>query len=258
MAAPIDEVLVLWQLKTSIFSEKARWALDYKGLHYQRRNLTPGLHTYSLALRGRGTTVPVLDVGPRRIRDSTAIIAALEELQPEPPLYPDSDSKKTEALAFEDAFDEYCGHEVRRVVVDPLLADPKGVVSLLGDARPLIRRLARIGHPIVNKMTRLRYGISPRQVQEARLKVRAAFDQVEIRLDRGGRYLVGDRFSVADLTAASLLAPIVMPQEYPDPLLEPASLPAELDEFRALLAKRPAFRWVLDIYREHRGKSPRD
>jgi glutathione S-transferase len=246
--------LVLWQLKTSIFSEKARWALDYKGLRHRRRNLTPGLHSYALTLRGRGTTVPVLDIGRRRIRESTAIIAALEEVQPQPPLYPDSRGEKAEALALEDYFDEHCGHEVRRVVVDPLLAEPAGVDSLLGDAGPLIRGIARFGFPVVNRMTRRRYGISPEQVEEARFKVRAAFDQVESLLGRR-RYLVGDRFSVADLTAASLLAPIALPPEYPDPLLEPSSLPAGLREFRERLEKRRGFQWVLDIYREHRGGS---
>src|SRR5437667_1039986 len=79
---------VLWQLSNSIFSEKARFALDYKTVPHRRKNLPPGLHSVVLRLRGRGSTVPVLDIEGRKVRDSSAIIATLEELVPDPPLYP--------------------------------------------------------------------------------------------------------------------------------------------------------------------------
>jgi glutathione S-transferase len=90
-------VPVLWQLKTSVFCEKGRWALDYKGVAHRRRDLMPGLHSVALRLRGRGATVPVLDLNGRSLRDSTEIVAALEEVQPDPPLYPADPSARDEA-----------------------------------------------------------------------------------------------------------------------------------------------------------------
>jgi glutathione S-transferase len=75
-------------------------------------------------------------------------------------------------------------------------------------------------------------------------------NRVEAELQPSG-YLVGDRFSVADLTAAALLAPLVGPPGFPvaAPVLGPAG------EFRDALAARVAFRVVGEMYRRHRGRS---
>src|SRR2546429_465455 len=80
----------LWHITISHYSEKARWALDYKSIPYRLRAPVPGAHIpVALWLTyGRHYTLPVLDLGGERIGDSTAIIAALEQRQPEPPLYP--------------------------------------------------------------------------------------------------------------------------------------------------------------------------
>ena len=53
--------------------------------------------------------------------------------------------------------------------------------------------------------------------------MRAALDRLEAELQPSG-YLVGERFSVADLTAAALLAPVVLPPEFP--YRPPGPLPA--------------------------------
>ena len=69
----------------------------------------------------------------------------------------------------------------------------------------------------------------------------------------GTGYLAGDAFSVADLTAASILAPIVRP---------PGSLWAELGDYPDAvevlmleLRGTPAYRWMHEMYRRHRGES---
>jgi glutathione S-transferase len=250
-----DAVPMLWQLRTSIFSEKGRWAVDYKGLPHRRKDLTPGLHSLVLRVRGRGTTVPVLDLNGRSIRDTTAIVAALEEVKPDPPLYPADPASRDEALALEDFFDEHCGHEVRRVTLDPILRDVDLVrEGFLADGPRLMRGLAPILHPLVESQVRRRYGIHHDRVALARRKVLAAFDRVESRLRPSG-YLVGDGFSVADLAGAALLAPVVMPPEYPDAPWEQVPLPSELVAFRDSVSEREGFRWVLEMYRRHRGRS---
>ena len=64
--------------------------------------------------RGDGT-LPVLDLDGRRIVDSTAIIAALEQRQAEPAIYPADADQRRQALELEDFFDENAGHDMRRV-----------------------------------------------------------------------------------------------------------------------------------------------
>ena len=101
-------------------------------------------------------------------------------------------------------------------------------------------------------LLRMRYGINPGSTAEGWEKTSAAMDSLESEL--GGReYLVGDGFTVADLTAASLFFPIVRPNEIqyqvPDPL------PDALVRRRDSLASRPGFQWVQEMYRRHRGES---
>src|ERR671935_2957668 len=99
---------VLWHLEISHYNEKARWALDYKGVEHERRALPGGVHM-PVALwltRGRGRTFPVLQLDGETIGDSTAIIAALEERFPDPPLYPADPAERERALNLEESFDE--------------------------------------------------------------------------------------------------------------------------------------------------------
>lgn len=69
----------------------AEAGLRRKGLEYEKVTLTPGAHVEVLAgIYGEGnTTVPGLLVGDQPVHGSTAILARLEELQPEPSLYPE-------------------------------------------------------------------------------------------------------------------------------------------------------------------------
>jgi glutathione S-transferase len=84
-------------------------------------------------------------------------------------------------------------------------------------------------------------------VQEAREKVLGGLDRLEAELD-GGEYLVGDRFSVADLTAAALLYPLVLPDEGP---WQPVRTAAFL-ELQDSVRDRPGFRWVEETFRRRR------
>ena len=80
----------------------------------------------------------------------------------------------------------------------------------------------------------------------------AALDRIESELQPSG-YLVGNSFTVADLTAAALFCPIVMPPEFE--YRTAGTPPQSIREYRDSIARRPAFRWVEDIYRRHRGRS---
>jgi glutathione S-transferase len=66
-------------------------------------------------------------------------------------------------------------------------------------------------------------------------------------------YLVGDRFSVADLTAAALFSPLVQPAELQYHL--PSPFPPSIAAYRQTLSDHGAFQWVTEIYSRHRGRS---
>ena len=119
-----NDAPVLWHLKVSNYNEKARWALDYKGIPHVRRAVVPGRHrTIAKKLTG-GRTFPVLVFEGEAIGDSTRIIAALERSRPDPPLYPADPDERRRALGLEDFFDEELGPYARLILVDHMLADP--------------------------------------------------------------------------------------------------------------------------------------
>ncbi|MDX6638003.1 MAG: hypothetical protein QOJ01_1514 [Solirubrobacterales bacterium] len=66
-------------------------ALDYKGLAYERIDLSAGAHNAAMEkIYGAGrTTVPGLMMDGEPIHGSVAILQRLEALRPEPPLYPE-------------------------------------------------------------------------------------------------------------------------------------------------------------------------
>lgn len=66
-------------------------ALRVKGLEFERIDLAPGEHNDDMQkLYGDGRrTVPGLMVGDEPVHGSRAILARIEELQPEPPLFPE-------------------------------------------------------------------------------------------------------------------------------------------------------------------------
>ena len=243
----MSDVPTLWQYSFSHFNEKARWALDYKRIPHRRRSLLPG-GPRAMWFSARGT-LPVLDLDGERIVDSTRIIAALEGRHADQPLYPRDQEERKRALALEEHLDEEMGHDVRRVAFFDW--EPDYVAALMMTAQPsIIRRPFRATLPIgMRTFARARFRIYPDDVEESRGKVVAALDRMEAELG-SGHYLVGGAFSVADLTACSLLYPLAWPDEVQYDPPRPTAW-----EFRERIADRPALAWVRETYRRHRGSS---
>jgi glutathione S-transferase len=245
----------LWHIKVSHYSEKVRWALDYKGIPYDERTPLPGLHMPVAwwLTRGRSYTVPLIVVDGERIGDSTAIVAALEERQPEPPLYPGTPAERRRALALEDWFDEELGPYVRRFVFHELMNDPDCFSEIGRQLAP--RAFGPVGRRGAQRMVVRRYRAQDDDAAEAaRAKVLVGFDRLEEELG-GGDYLAGGAFSVADLTAAALLYPLVRP---PEATMSVARMPEPVEELRARLSTRRGYRWVEEMFRRHRRPASAD
>jgi glutathione S-transferase len=251
--APADaELPTLWHFRLSHYNEKARWALDWKRLPHRRHAVIPGPHVPIIRWHTGQQQVPVLRIDGETITDSTRIIAALEARHPDPPLYPADPTERARALALEDHFDEELGPHIRRALFYDLLQDSDAAIGTLtvGESA-LTRSLYRLAFPFVRAFMRYDMGIDAERAARSRAVVMASLDRLEAELRPSG-YLVGDAFSVADLTAAALFAPLTRANEFPYRL--PPLVPA-LAEWRAALADRPGFRWALDMYRRHRGVS---
>jgi glutathione S-transferase len=140
-----DGLPILWQYTFSNYNEKVRWTLDYKRTPHVRRNVLPGTPRALWFSRGDGT-LPVLDLDGERIVDSTRIIAALEQRDPDLPLYPTDPEERRRALELEQFFDEQAGHEMRRALFYELRDEPEYLGALVTSGRgALARRYMRAG-----------------------------------------------------------------------------------------------------------------
>lgn len=242
---------VLWHIEISHYNEKVRWALDHKRIPYELRVPMPGLHGMRALVLTRGAQrrLPVLELDGRRIGDSTAIIAALEEHTPEPALYPADPARRARALKLEDWFDEQLAPALRRLVWHLTLPDTDATVAaLFTRPAPARERLLRATAPLVKPLVRRDYQANEATAVAARAQVMAAMDRVEAEVQPSG-YLVGDAFSVADVAAAALFTPLLAPPGRP---YLPATITAGVQELREELEARPGGAWVHDMYARHR------
>ncbi len=240
---------VLWHIEVSHFNEKARWALDYKSVPHRRRAPMPGvLHPVVALTKTRKVTFPILDIDGRSIGDSTAIIAELERRYPQPALYPEDPAVRARALELEDFFDEEVAPEIRRLLFWEMSRDPEtsaAGLDLLG-APSMPKRVAA---PVVGAVAR-RYGGKPDVVEEARRRTRAGYQRIADEIGPSG-YLAGDSFSVADLTAASILYHLAEPPEFQYEI--PGFTPT-VYEFRETLPPE-SLEWIRGMWSEHRPSS---
>jgi glutathione S-transferase len=168
---------------------------------------------------------------------------------------PPDESERRRALQLEEHFDEQLGPYIRRWLFhEGLVSLPSGdfIEGALGSAPRAVKTTMRVTAPVGRRILRLRYGINEAVARVARDKTAAALDRIEAELQPSG-YLVADRFSVADLTAAALVFQLVGAREAP--YLLPPPLPPAVERFRAEASGRRAFEWVTEMYRRHRGRS---
>ena len=248
-----DSRPVLWHLSISPYSEKVRWALDHKGVEHERRSSPPGSHMMvALALtRGRHHTFPVMRIDGRNVGDSTAIIAALEEHYPDPPLYPDDPDERRRALGLEDFFDEELVPHLRLLVFHEMVQDRERFNELAAATPGPLQRWPRAAGAYGRAFVALRYGVrSAKKAELARTKVVAALDRLEAELN-GNEYLVGDRFTVADLALAALASPAVAPEQFP--YAQPQRGHPRLDQLREALDQAGIVAFSRRMYALHRG-----
>jgi glutathione S-transferase len=193
-----------------------RWALAYKRLAHQRISYLPGPHLRTIRKMTGQTSTPVLAIDGRLVAGSAAIIDALEQRQPDRPLYPSDARLREQALALQARFDAEVGPATRTVAFT-VFVDELGYVTRLfaGGEGAAIRIAYRIALPLVRPLMAKANGVTDAA------NVRRAFDTTQRTLDwieqetRSRGLLIGDTFSVADLTAAALMAPVVA-LDHPD------------------------------------------
>lgn len=132
---------------------------------------------------------------------------------------------------------------------------PGGMAERLFAAySPVVRGVGRLLAPRLEAGLRKMYRIDAEGIADARTRIEEAFDKLERETEGDpGRYLAGDRLTIADIAAASMLAPVVAPPESPwAPRAGDKAPPSSVLELRAQLAQRPGSAWVNARYARDR------
>jgi len=244
----------LLQFRYSPYNEKVRWALDLKRVPHRRRSLLPGPHMRTVRRLTGQTQTPVLKLDGEWLAGSARIVEALERAFPAPALFPDDAAERAAACEIASRFDDDFGPDVRRAGLGRTLEHIGYLAGMFAEARSPAARLAyRCTLPLAAPLIRRGNGIAgPEDVARGERAVAAALDFVAER-SRATGYLQGARFSVADLTAASVLAPVINPPD--SPMQRPAPVPPVLADWLAGWREHPGSEWVLSMYARHRGAS---
>ncbi len=230
----------LYQFAISHYCEKARWALDYKGVNYQAITLLPGQHVSTIRKLGVDvTSVPVLEHDGHCVQGSAAIIDYLDDTFEEHPLTPKDPELKAAALEWERRLDEELGPAVRCYSYHYFLQRPKVVVPLLTAGTPFYNRiLVKLAFSRVDEIMRKWMKINEKTANTSQKTMESYLEELIAAYEKAP-FLVGDQFSRADLTAAALLAPMFQPEQYPVPWPKESKIPkpvkAWLDQWQPKL-----------------------
>jgi glutathione S-transferase len=247
-------------LAFSHYNEKARWALDHCGIDYERRYM-PGFSQLAVmaATRGRGGaadavssrySTPLLVTRDGKILSDSTEIAQWASDQAGGKLFP-----TPETLEVVDALGRELGPHTRLVAYFHVLGNERAVRALAENNVSRRQALAfRALAPVGTRLIRRGLGVTRERSERSLAKVRAQVKQIGERLERGP-YLVGDRFTAADLTFAALMAPVLLVSRsegygatFPSRDEMGSEVRALVDEMRATKAGQ----FALEMFRRHR------
>lgn len=253
----------------SHYNDRARWALAHHGVAVRERRFLPGFHAIGVrrATRpenrrgdrtGSPLATPVLVTDDGEVLPSSGeILAWVDERfgTPETTLYPEP---HREAIAeLEAPLHDVVGVATRRIAYYHLLPRDELFGELVRHNVGLGQRaLFGVARPAVKRMLSKRFG-GRSGYERALGRLREQLALLDARL-HGGGYLVGDRFTAADLTLAAMLAPVLLPLPQYGAYL-PAPTESEADDFAELIDEvrgTEAGRHAVRMYREHRPPPP--
>ena len=247
---------ILYVFNISHYCEKARWALDHFGIAHEVRHVMVGMHRgIAKKLGASPKSVPFLQVDGGVIAGSSAIIDWCEAQSNTKALSLKGDHP-AQVRAIEKRLDDIAGVHARRFYYsDALISAPATVRPIFSNGLPFWQSaLVTLGWPAIVQMMIKGMDLGPKQGAESRAILDQELAWLDALLADGRPYLTGPTWTRADLTAASLLAPLVAPKEHP--VVQNLEFPAIVASAMKQWAQRPSLQFVNRAYALHRKTTP--
>ena len=261
MATDSDSLSPPFRLITfpvSHYCEKARWALTRLNVPYIEERHAPLFHRLATGRVG-GKSVPVLIAGAQAFTDSTDILKFLDTLAPEDgKLYPSDPGNLKQVEELEALFNTQLGTATRVWAYSYTLRNPKLALYRFTYEVPFHERVSfPIVFPLVSSMIRRQLNVTDEAAVNAHTQITRIFEAVGNKLADGRTYLVGERFSAADLTFAALSTAAIRPPQYGDAALALSNLeqlPPKMAEEVRVFREMPAGAFALRLWRKRAAR----
>ena len=204
----------LYWMAISHPSNAARLMLEHKGIEHEIVEVSPGMQAARMRLAGfPGGTVPALRLDGRKVVGSRAISRVLDEVRPDPPLFP-HDPERRQAVEEAEAW----GDEVLQPVPRRLL---RWALFKNGEARATFARAmggpapalaARAMLPVAAFYTRREDARSTDRIRTDWSETPAHLDHVDDLIARG--VLHGGELNAADFQIGTTLRVMLVMEDY--------------------------------------------
>ena len=242
----------LISITPSHYCEKSRWSLQLANIPFHETRYSPFFHIQPVQKAGGKRTTPVLETEEGVFTDSITISTWIQSQEKEFLPYGKDEKQGRKILEAEEYFGRKIGPHTRRVIYYYLLPHKKLVMDAMGNpdtSEPVNPWFSRL-FPMFRFLMRKGMKIDQVEMQSSIGKLRACLDEIEEKAE--GQFIVGDSLSIADISFAALLAPIVVPEKYGAkmPILTDldVDLQALIHEFRA----HPTGQRCLWLYKSYR------
>jgi glutathione S-transferase len=218
--------------------ETVKRAMELKGIPYRLVELPPPMHAPIQRLLFGERTVPGLRLDGEKLTGSRRILRRLEELQPDPPLFPADSAARARMEEAETWGDETFQPIARRLLWHAMRRNPGAMVSYSEHAKvPLPAPLIRMSAPLIARGAGRLNNVSD-------AAVRADFDALPGYLDKIDGWIEagvigGEAPNAADLQIASTLRLLLT-----------------LEDLRPLIENRPAGQLALRLFPQADGHMP--
>jgi glutathione S-transferase len=214
-------MITLYQLHWSHYVEKVRWVLDYKNLEWAAVDVDPFTKREMQHLQSQLTldsgrqlhTVPTIHdhATGTVVSDSSRILEYLERTYPTPALYPPDAAERDEVARWMRWLDSTLGLTARRLGYTQIALECPDILAhlFIPETASAGSLKARVGGAIIAGVLSRRFRFNHNRADRVFEKLESCLLIAAQRVSSSG-YLVGNRFTAADLTLAALSRPALL------------------------------------------------